>query len=129
MKIDELERLLAEATQGTWGAEEEEATGRGKKWHMVAVWYGPVVCRTGTTDMPRAAEDAALIAAARNALPALLRVARAAQKWHAAQREYEAWHEDESRPASDGDGIVEEMDAAHAALSAALAALEGTADA
>lgn len=65
---------------------------------------------------------AAAIVALVNAAPALVRLVTASQRRIIAVRAYEAWHS--GMPQSDRDGIVEEMDAADAAIRSALAALE-----
>jgi len=84
MKLDELKRLDAEATPGPW-----RDTDYGVE--RVGV-YGEIV------EDPRMGEpDRALIAAARNALPALLAVAEAAEAIHVNHRDYghvdESWYE------------------------------------
>ena len=67
--IDELERLLAQATPGPWETD-EFAINAGDQ--MVAEAYGGI---------KYAATNAALIAAAVNALPAFVRLARESERW------------------------------------------------
>ena len=69
--LDELEALLAKATPGEWsysGPHEEQ----GEWW---------IASPSERKDIPWSREDAALIAAARNHLGELLRIARAVAAW------------------------------------------------
>lgn len=72
MNLDEIERLEAQATPGPWQA----STSEGDVF-VNGADMSSFVCHLGT-EAPDGMADAAFIAAARNALPALLRVARAA---------------------------------------------------
>jgi hypothetical protein len=109
MKIDELERLHHAAQVEPWD-------NRGRS--PLDLWAGDGRY-IGSVDT----EDAArLIAAARNALPALLRVARAA-------RELEEILATVAADADAADVLVMRRHAARAELRAALAALEGAPDA
>ena len=80
--IDELERLLAQATPGTWEADEFIVDAPAAK-PTLNVDRRVVASGFGGTE--RAIIHAALIAAAVNALPALIRVARAARLMHESQ--------------------------------------------
>lgn len=78
--LDELERLEREATPGPWVDDADDRPGQIRdvllayaKQHRVATAWGSAYTATNAT------EDASLIAAARNALPALIRIARAAK--------------------------------------------------
>ena len=75
---EELRRVLAAATPGPWHTE-LETQARGKPWRVVASARS-IICRVGRDDMPYVPADAELIAAAVNALPALLAVADAARE-------------------------------------------------
>lgn len=84
MTLDELERLEREATKAMWGT----TTWDGLLF-VSSTNLGEYVCELGLGS--KAAErDAALIAAARNALPALLRVARAARVYDRLLAEHDA---------------------------------------
>lgn len=76
--LDELERLEREATPRPWEAIKSP---RINGWHRI---QGPEALVTGETQKgfrePCAGQDHQLIAKTRNALPALLRVARAANE-------------------------------------------------
>lgn len=102
--LDELERLDQAATPGPWAAN------RGSHGVMVLSPLNIIVatCSWGTDEANTA--NSALICAARNALPALLRVARAAQTLL------------DQVPSAIDDP---ELDEAREALETALAALEG----
>lgn len=67
--------------------------------------------------------NAAFIAAARNALPALLRLARAAREWEEAQRVYTGLFESSAYEGGMG-GAERRLDQAEDELRAALAALD-----
>jgi hypothetical protein len=105
MKIDELERLVNDAADG--------------KEEMWCYWHN-----VGPLMLPHkdANANSELVAAARNALPALLRVARAA-------RELEEILATVAADADAADVLVMRRHAARAELRAALAALEGAPDA
>lgn len=88
MNIKELRRLERAATPGPW----ETTTWDGLLYvASVQQLQGSYVCELGIGS-DGAERDAALIAAARNALPALLRVAEAAREL-AAGPESTAWDE------------------------------------
>lgn len=72
--IDELERLLGEATAGEWGTDDQ-----------IPHWITPAIGEC--FGLRVAANNAALIAAMKNALPALLECARALEPFAAATRE------------------------------------------
>ena len=81
MKLDELERLSKAATPGPWLIVPNSAEGKDEAWDY---WH-----KVGPLDLMGKEPDAEtlFIAAARNHLDALIRVARAAQKvvdgaWH-----------------------------------------------
>jgi hypothetical protein len=76
MKIDELERLERAATPGPWGVVTDGKFG--KELQVQPPSGVTYICECGW-DFPDNRADAEFIAAARNALPALLRVARAAE--------------------------------------------------
>jgi hypothetical protein len=115
MKIDELERLLAEASPGPWEAKRDYS----KDWLIAG--HGKILVDSMDSG-PHGERDIRLIAAARNALPALLRVARAA-------RELEEILATVAADADAADVLVMRRHAARAELRAALAALEGAPDA
>jgi hypothetical protein len=77
-RIDELRRLESEATPGPWQAEGGAVTGLPDPEGE----YHAVVTRSAViwSEDEHEAKDAALIAAARNALPLLLEVVEAAQR-------------------------------------------------
>lgn len=119
MTFDELERLERAATPGNWhpvpmgfnvGEDGLCIDPVGTEVHP----YADVVAKVGVLGVGRSARqvwaDARLIAAARNALPALLRVARASQTYCVAVR---------PAPLA-GEDCTDEL----VALDAALAALE-----
>jgi predicted nucleotidyltransferase len=129
--IDELERLERAATPGPWG----EFAESGDWWvEQRGDDGGPAcnpngsptgfVCESNTDERGQWAkqEDIDLMIAARNALPALLRVARAA-------RELEEILATVAADADAADVLVMRRHAARAELRAALAALEGAPDA
>ena len=78
--LDELERLDRAATPGRWEIQ-------GRMFVYVASASGPKIACCGVPDSEADRHNAAFIAAARNALPALLRVARAADsgEWHSSK--------------------------------------------
>ena len=80
--LEELRCVLAAATPRPWHTE-LETQARGKPWRVVASARS-IICRVGRDDMPYVPADAALIAAAVNALPVLLAVADAARELEAA---------------------------------------------
>ena len=80
--LDELEKLLAEATPGPWGIREE---GRGRKEVLVIVSGAyedeePGICGPHSSSWPLEASDADAIVALRNAAPTLLALARAGRR-------------------------------------------------
>ena len=118
---EELRRVLAAATPGPWHTE-LETQARGKPWRVVASARS-IICRVGRDDMPYVPADAALIAAAVNAAPALLAVADAARELEAATIALDAY---DGPSFSDISDPLARDDAARAALWAALAALGAT---
>jgi hypothetical protein len=130
MKVDELERLERAATPGrhTTGEAEHDAipyVGIGYTDEVYALDSADPHESVATFERP---EDAALYAAARNALPALLRVARAALEFEAAQIDVDRAGRDPMGGSVINDAYHREH-AARVALWDALAALEGAPDA
>lgn len=111
--LDELERLGGMALMRPWHAE-RNASG----YHAATSTSGIRVF--SGADKP----DADYITAAVNALPALLRVARAAQAWRQAEHNYYAWFRDDEAPLSAGDTLDEALTNAERELEEALDALE-----
>jgi hypothetical protein len=72
-QFDDIKRLLAEATQGTWALHNETCVSSGDT--MTAQ-----TCDDEPENTPQAEQNAALIVAAVNALPTLLTDLEAAQK-------------------------------------------------
>lgn len=85
-RLDELQRLHDAATKGPWRADVTPSGPSGQVLRNEAVVADHasrdivLVARRGSERGHQWAKDATCIAAMRNALPALLRVARAAQK-------------------------------------------------
>ena len=107
MTIDDLERLEKAATPGPW---------EGKNFRVFNREMCSIVAWNGSNKQSRtqqAEDDIAIIAALRNAAPALLRVARAAAEYRRVERDL--WH-----------GTAGQLNAKNAAdaLDAALAELE-----
>jgi hypothetical protein len=76
--LDELERLLAEATPGPWRWECDEDNGQeGSVWCAHYEDELPAVCGSHSKAWPMSAEDAEAIAALRNEAPRLLALVRA----------------------------------------------------
>jgi len=113
--LEELRRVLAAATPGPWSVVTEEES-------LLVVQPGAdtYICDVGTRFIPDSQADAALIAAAVNAAPALLAVADAARELQAATIALDLADE---RPSSINAAYHREY-AARAALWAALEALE-----
>jgi hypothetical protein len=89
--IEELKRLIAKATPGPWVAEREQYSNSPAYSYCVRALTEPKKTAVAYTDMngsrsTKAERDsnAALIAAAVNALPALIAAAEAVQAWAAA---------------------------------------------
>lgn len=80
-RLDELQRLHDAATKGEWFQDEEEPHWLIASHHLFPKPDGIFLAQFGgdSMDTPRP-NDAKYVAAMRNALPALLRVARAAAK-------------------------------------------------
>ena len=116
--LDELERLEREALLGPWTVHQ------GSFNVYVRSAGGLIVCSCAWQDRQADAQSAKLIAAARNALPALLRLARAAQQRHQAFNTFDAWMHDVDAPDDDGARLWERVQAAQSEYDAALAALE-----
>lgn len=110
--LDELRRLERLASAAPWTTRLHQGA-----WRVLPPSGPWEVCDTGD-DTPAAADDAALIAAARNALPALLRVAQEAADLIDALEEHDF---------SDS-GISNELSESWEGLRAALAALEAPHD-
>ena len=92
-RIDELQRLHEAATQGPWEAM-DQGTHRFNCYEVFS--GGTSVCNVTCCESGQDERDCELIATMRNALPALLRVARAAERcldgsevdgWHTPMRE------------------------------------------
>lgn len=112
--LDELRRLERLASAAPWTTRLHQGA-----WRVLPPSGPWEVCDTGD-DTPAAADDAALIAAARNALRALLRVAEAARAMHKAL-------DDSREPFRQYPRPLEEHNARFH-LAAALAALEAPHD-
>jgi hypothetical protein len=86
--LDTLSALEAAATKGPWGTwRETQGYPDDAQWYVTSPTFPDSQAIVGS-ESTNAAADAALIAAARNALPALLTIAEAAQEllavdWHA----------------------------------------------
>lgn len=76
--VEALRALEAAATPGPWDSEDGESVGHGDQWIAHMSNHNPE-----HPDYARVAVDAELIAAARNALPALLAVAEEAERLRA----------------------------------------------
>ncbi len=116
--LDTLEALERQATPGPW--EEHESPEEG--FWIESANGGLVSTDTGLHIWPREA-DTNLMIAARNALPALLRMARAAREWEEAQRVYTGLFESSAYEGGMG-GAERRLDQAEDDLRAALAALD-----
>ena len=108
--LDELERLLSEAKQGPWVVEiavDGTASVISEDDYSVALAY-----RYATDNNSDGSENAALIAAAVNALPALVRVARAALGAQAdIVATMRAWGDDGAPPYPDLAAALAELEA------------------
>lgn len=126
--LDELERLEKAATPAPWGEFAESGEWWVERQGEDGGAAGDFVCGTNTehysTNGPWAEQaDIDLMIAARNALPGLLRVARAAREFEAAQIDVDRAGRD-PMGGSVINGAYHREHAARAELWAALAALE-----
>jgi hypothetical protein len=122
MTLEELERLEKAATKGPWAV--EQWVGRTVIAPMCAKYpHTQYICgASGVIDQVGGSADAnaALIVAARNALPGLLRVVKTAQSFIRVRKEWDAFldlpQDDEELAAALGDALDDAESALRTAL-------------